>query len=347
MEKLGERIPRLAYAGYGFLFHAKKLLGMRANRHRNFLIWRLIRLIDAGCVDVSKIGICSVGKTDGAGAQALAKISAMCFAQAYGMRYVHAPFQNLAHAEEPVMEWDRKWEELLRLGAGVELLNRSGMKTVGIGEYLDDRYLWDKEVVLCERHYHSFIELAPEYGTVVSERLKTVFQGTRKAASHDSVCSIGVHVRRGDVGNKNEQTRHRFQPTGEIVDFARQVIEGVCRAGYVPDLHIYSNGSMEELKEFRCFERVNFHVGTSALDTFEQLATSDVLMCTRSDFSLLAGVYCAGVVVCDERHRTPLPDWVRTQRGKTNLAEQVFERLNNRAADFRLAANLNQEQKNQ
>jgi hypothetical protein len=63
------QIPKLRYFGYAALLWSKKTLGLRADRHRNFLIWKLIKLIESGKIDPKTISVTSTGKSDGAGAQ--------------------------------------------------------------------------------------------------------------------------------------------------------------------------------------------------------------------------------------------------------------------------------------
>jgi hypothetical protein len=321
------QIPMIPYLGYGVLYRAKKLFGLRANRHRNFLIWKFIRLIESGKIDPRKVSITSMGKTDGAGAQAMAKFSAMCFAHAFGMRYVHEPFANLAHAELPRSEWDAAWENLLQMHAGHTALDRTIMRTVGIGEYLDHPDLWNRDVVISERHYHAFCELAPVHGVEVSKRLQAAFRHRRATTDAAERFIIGVHVRRGDVSHHDIETRHRFTPSQHITSIVEQVLSAVEAAGIAPEIHIHSNGSVEDLADFSRFPNVHFHAGSPALETFADLADSDVLICTRSDFSMLAGIYSPGIVICDPHHRTPLPNWLCAKPGHSGLHDQLSQRL--------------------
>lgn len=321
------QIPKLRYFGYAALFWAKKAAGLRAHRHRNFLIWKWVKLIESGKIDPQKISITSMGKTDGAGAQAMAKFSAMCFAQAYGMRYVHAPFSNLAHAELNGGQWDQAWEDLLRMGSGNVQLDPTSMLVVGAGEFLENPALWNREVVVFERHYHAFCELAPLHGLEVSKKLQAAY--LRGNPSRDSSASfrIGVHVRRGDVRQGDVETKHRYTPNTHIISILEQVLKAVTHAGHTPEIHVHTNGGIDELAEFNRFAGIHYHAGSPALDTFVSLAASDILIGTRSDFSTLAGIYCRGIVICDPRHRTPLPEWIRASGDLPAIGRDVSRRL--------------------
>ena len=321
------QIPKLRYLGYAALFWAKKATGLRAHRHSNFLIWKLVKKIESGKIEPKKISITSRGKTDGAGAQALAKFSAMCFAQAYGMRYLHVPFSSLAHAEIPQTEWDGAWEGLLQMGAENELLDADRMQIVGIGDYLANPTLWSQKVVISERHFHAFCELAPIHGVEVSKKLQANFLHRNSLKNAHGSLRIAVHVRRGDVSLNDVETRHRYTPNSRIIEILERVVKVSTYAGINTEIHVHTNGNIDEVYDFNRFFAIYHPAGSSAIDTFLSLATSDILICTRSDFSLLAGIYCTGMVICDPRHRTPLPGWIQANGNLLALEKEVTRRL--------------------
>lgn len=332
MQNHHQVIPMIRYLGYAALFQAKKKIGQRPHRHRNFLIWKLVRLIESGKIDCRKLSVTSMGKTDGVGAQAMAKFSAMCLAHAYGMKYVHAPFENLAHAELPDGEWDRVWEQLLAMHVGNTILDPVGMKVVGLGEFIENPSLWKEQVVIADRHFHAFCNLAPEHGSEVAEKLQASFDKYPLPDSDIGVCKIGVHVRRGDVSRNEAETKHRFIPNSHTVSILQHVTDAVMDVGLKPEIHLHSNGAIEDLQEFRRFPGLEYHTGSSAIETFVSLAKSDVFIGTRSDFSMLAGVYNKGVVVCDPRHRTPLPHWFRANAECQGLKNAIKTRLRGKTA---------------
>ena len=44
-------------------------------------------------------------------------MSALCFAKAHGLPYVHRPFTTIEHAETDMAAWVRPWEDYFNLGA--------------------------------------------------------------------------------------------------------------------------------------------------------------------------------------------------------------------------------------
>lgn len=330
MQRHHVKVPAMRYAAYATLVGAKRLLGINPNRHRNYLIWKLVKLLNAGQIDRAKLSITSKGKIDGAGAQALAKISAMCLAKAYGLSYVHTPFERLAHAETDPQLWTETWERLLNMGEGHPALDAQTMEVVGLGEYVNTPSLWQKNVVLSDRHFHPFCELVPHHGSEVAKDLRPVFPSADPASPAPPEFVIGVHVRRGDVSAKDPETKHRFTQSSHTISVLEQVVEAAKEAGHDPAIRLHSNGSREQLSEFSAFPGIDYRIGGSAVEDFSSLAKSDILITTRSDFSVLAAYYCKGIVVCDPRHRTPLPEWIKTSDHQDSLTAEVARRLNMR-----------------
>lgn len=327
MQSQALNISVLRYYAYATLVGVKRTVGLNPNRHRNYLIWKLVKLLDSGRINRDRLSITSKGKTDGAGAQALAKISAMCLAKAYGLTYVHTPFQKLAHAETDPQRWAESWEQLLNMGSGHPLLQDIPHKVVELGDYVSNPSLWQKNVILADRHFHPFCELAPHYGSQVAKDLRPAFPDDGTSHCTKPQFAIGVHVRRGDVSAKDRETKHRYTKSSHTISVLQQVVQAARDAGHDPLIRLHSNGSKEELSEFSAFPGIEYRVGQSAVEDFSSLAKSDILITTRSDFSVLAAYYCKGLVVCDPRHRTPLPEWIKCLGREADLAAEVFPRL--------------------
>lgn len=327
MHRRHERIPTVRYAAYASLVMTKRVLGMNPNRHRNYMIWKLLKLLDSGRIDRNTLRITSKGKIDGAGAQGLAKISAMCLAKAYGLGYVHSPFESLAHAEIEPELWTETWERLLNMQDGRPVLDTDSMQVVGLGKYVNTPDLWTKEVVLTDRHFHPFCELAPYHGSEVAKDLRLSLPDTAPSFPTRPEFVIGVHVRRGDVSANNQETKHRYTISSHTISVLEQVIEAARAVGHDPLIRLHSNGSKEELSDFSSLPGLEYRIGRPAVEDFISLAMSDILITTRSDFSMLAAYYCKGIVVCDPRHRTPLPEWIKSLEHENKLTAEVSRRL--------------------
>lgn len=302
--------PRLHYLSYAAVAGMKQMLGLGLDRNRKFLVWKLIRLLESGRIRADRLAITAAGKTDGVGAQGLARFTARVLANAYGLRYIHTPFRTLAHAELPQEAWIRTWEQQLDLGHAATDVDTCSLPTISLADYLSNPSLWKQEVLLTNRHFHPFIALAPEASTPVTKTLQGCFHGTEPAAKSRDSLNICLHVRRGDVRPGDSETQHRFTANTNILPVFNAVLQAAAQLGKKVKARLYSNGLAEDFREFEHFTNLELHLGTPALDTFNALARADVLITTRSDFSHLAAIYCRGLVICDPRHRTPLPHWL-------------------------------------
>lgn len=327
------KVPLHLYYPYAIAVAAKRCLGLSCERHRSFFLMKIMRALDAGRI-TGRLDITSAGKRDGVGAQAIARISARCFAKAYGLNYVHTPFQTLAHAEMSMPEWIATWEDLLRLGEGAPQAVDSKLPVVDLETYATTPALWKTDRLLAVRHYHTFCELAPQYLEEEALHLSATFGSKGGAALGDPGAPLAVrlHVRRGDVRPGDAQTGHRFTANNRILPLVEEIRATILAGGMTCRIQLYSQGTRAEFAEFEQIPELELCLGTPALDTFRELVDADVLLMARSDFSYTAGMYCRGIKICDPRHRVPLADWVRIDPGSGRLDADGLQRRLSAAA---------------
>jgi len=150
------KVPALRYLGYAAFVYSKKVIGLTKQRNRKFYVWKLIRLLQSGRVNSDQLQICSEGKEDGVGAQALAKFSAMCMAEGCGIPYIHRPFLTLAHEELPIDEWTSAWENLLGMGCMSSPTSRHDFNTIKLEELVSSPKLWNQKFMISSYHFHAF-----------------------------------------------------------------------------------------------------------------------------------------------------------------------------------------------
>ena len=323
------KVPALRYLGYATFVYSKKILGLSTQRHRKFYVWKLIRLLQSGRVKCDQLGICSEGKRDGVGAQALAKFSAMCMAEVFGIPYVHRPFLTLAHEELPIDEWISAWENLLGMGRMSTAASQDDFAVIRLEELVSNPKFWNQKVLISSNQFHAFCELAPQYGQTVSGMLQEHYHHGLPANHDPELINICVHVRRGDVRIGDAETQHRYTANHQIIKVIKQINHAVSKTGKVARVKVFSNGVDSDFDDFRQLPNVELNLGISAIDTFKQLVNADVLVTARSDFSHLAAIYCRGIVICDPRHRAPLPKWLQIDPASCSLrVEALVEQIN-------------------
>jgi hypothetical protein len=305
------KVPALRYLCYVTFVYLKKILGLGTQRHRKFYVWKLMRLIQTGRLRRDQLRICSEGKNDGVGAQALAKFSAMCMAEGCGIPYVQRPFLTLAHEEIPIDEWISVWENLLGMDCMSSSASQDDFAVIRLEEFVSNPKLWNQKVMISSNHFHAFCELAPQFGETVGRKLQEHYHHGLPANHDTELTNICVHVRRGDVRIGDAETQHRYTANHQIIKIIKQINYAVSKAGKLARVKVFSNGEDSDFDDFKQLPNVELNLGISAIDTFKQLVNADVLVSARSDFSHLAAIYCRGIVICDPRHRTPLPKWLQ------------------------------------
>jgi hypothetical protein len=321
------QVSGLQYASYAALVGIKRLLHLPRTGHRRFFVLQLVRALNANRIGAG-CHITATGKLDGAGAQAQAKMSAMCLAHAYGLRYVHSPFVSVAHAECPMPQWVAAWEDFFNFGAGELRIDQVDLPRLDIETFVSDPSLWDKPCVIVARHYHTFCDLQPDAYCAILPRLREKIRPQLRPVNPSSVLNVCVHVRRGDVAPGDTKTSHRYTGDRDILNTLRLLQEVLSRLERPGRVRVFSQG---DPARFACFADLGceLYLNQPAMDTFRELLAADVLVMARSAFSYSAALLGNGVNLYDPQDHAPLSQWIVTDRRSGAFdAERFAARLN-------------------
>jgi hypothetical protein len=273
----------------------------------------LARLIADGSLD-SLIGITCRGKVDGAGAQALAVISAMVMARFARCRYLHSPFVQMAHGDEPA-DWAQRWEAFLNFGEG-EARTAEDAIFVPLSAAVNDPAAYrGRPIVIAQELYHlPEWPVAPVRDALRSE-LRARYWRSPKAAipSHRAPTGFttAIHMRRGDVSTTRHAGRYVEDPV--MLRAIARLRKAVAPLGRPLTINLYSEGTPDE---FRAFADLGcrLHISEDAFESFHNMVTADILMIASSSFSRVAGLLCEGIVIDHARHSSRLSNWMRRRR---------------------------------
>ncbi|HET6620884.1 MAG TPA: hypothetical protein VFG64_13170 [Dongiaceae bacterium] len=285
--------------------HAKR----RGNRSRDG-VEILARLIAEGRLGPD-IGVACRGKVDGAGAQAMAKISAMAVAKFAGCRYFHAPFTSMSHAAGDRQDWAGRWEAFLDLGAGERPVPEDA-EPVPLAAAVQDPALYaGRPVVIVERMFHLPEAAGWRIRDGLRDALRAKYWGSPKAAipSHRAPAGLtaAIHLRRGDVNPSSHA--ERYVRNEVVLRHIARLREAIVPFGRPLTINLYSEGAAEDFRAF-ADAGCNLHIGADTFETFHNMVTADILMSATSMFSYLAGLLSRGVVL-DHRGRAPeLANWL-------------------------------------
>jgi len=123
----------LAFRHAWFLF--KVLLRQNTSTDKNYFAGDAALRFSRGIIPQGTRITCS-GRSDGLGKQALARISGMNFAKAFGATYVDSPFEGLEHAPGAMNDWVEAWEQRFNFGKDEERMGDRDYEIVDYEDYL-------------------------------------------------------------------------------------------------------------------------------------------------------------------------------------------------------------------
>ena len=255
------------------------------------------------------------GKRDGAGAQTLAIMSTMLFADIMHIKYIHTPFVKLQHNYENDDDWEKKWENFFNLGKGELKIGDNRLKIsreISLSESpLKIRKQTNTLFVL--RHCHDYVDMFPNKYSRINNKLVEKYYGSSKSGYdlhyEPNKVNVAVHIRRGDV-RSNNQFWDRFTENSFVVNVISKILEICASLGEELSLCVYSEGEMEDFKEL---ERLNpkIFLNLDPFTTFHNLVSADVLVMSKSTFSYTAALLSKGIVFYESHILKPLDSWIK------------------------------------
>ena len=293
------------YVGRFAVVRVKEALGISVRGDKTFFIDRFSRLCRAGRVGAG-CKVLALGKGDGAGSQALTAISAMNFAAAHGLTYLHRPFTEIEHAEAGIGNWTELWERYFNLAEGERRLETCSDPVVPVETFVNDKRLWQSDVVVSAEHYLHYQRLVPGSWLAILDRLRGKYRHYRTEPGN--TLDVCLHVRRGDVSKTSRTTARSFTSDDFFITVAQHITSTLDEARIPYEVHVHSQGSPEEFSKYAALG-YQLHLDEPALDTHIQLVNADVLVTSKSSFSYTAALLNRGSVLYQRLKHPPLPAW--------------------------------------
>jgi hypothetical protein len=243
----------------------------------------------------------------GIGHQMANWIAGYWFAKQFSLNYAHSQFSNDA------------WEVFLGLGEDeisvselvkikrykrvrLPLFDEHNLKEVSIIKQIIRSYSNQKVVFVAEQD--QFYE--EQFG--VMEDLQRKFYNA-KARSFDKLIynednfNIAIHVRRGDITvgqiNKNPNLLMRWQDNDYFVNTLEKVLEVTSTAKPIR-VYLFSQGKLEDFKDFNKFPSIEFCLHMGANDSFLHMVYADLLITSKSSFSYKPALLSRGTKIVPE-----------------------------------------------
>jgi hypothetical protein len=314
------RLPRLAW------FKLKRVLCIPTRSDRQFLVEELGRRLAQGRIG-AQCHVTIAGRHDGAGAQALARMSAICVARKFGLTYAHTPFLLMQHNEGPPDQWAATWERMLSLGHGEASAAECRLPRVEIDDFMADRRWWSSPCLLSVGHMSRIVDQMPDaYLDVIPQLRKKYSLHAPPRPDLDRV-EVCAHLRRGgDVTTENPETAYRYVGNDAMERAISATLSVLSELGLKSRVRLFSQG---DEKEFASLSDRGFELclNTPAIPTFRAFVEADILIMTKSSFSYAAAVLNGGVKLYDRFARAPLSQWIVREGDGSFNREQLRSRL--------------------
>jgi hypothetical protein len=241
------------------------------------------------------------------------------FARQFGLKFAHVPFP------------DREWEDFLGFGDNEERVKdlvKSGYRIRRLPlfeEHNPDETELIKAII---RSYSGkrvvFIAELDQFHRdlySVMDDIRHKFHNAKARQSDRLIYSkedfnIAVHVRRGDIVAGalagDEGMLMRWQDNDYFVNVLSQILK-IIHTGRHIVIHLFSQGKIDDFREFGRFENMQFHLDMNPLDSFLHMVHADLLVTGKSSFSYKPALLNKGIKLCprDFWHGYPDdPQWI-------------------------------------
>ncbi len=297
---------------------AKNRLGLPRRGDKTFYVEHFSRLLRARAGDID-CGVTAHARDDGAGAQAQALMSAMAFAHAHGVHYVHRPFTSIAHAETDMPTWVRMCEAHFNLGAGEPHLDIRSAPVVAVEDLT--ALPPEQPIIAAAEHFMHYCNRDPDALERVQPLLRSKFWQNKTRERRPGELRIAIHMRRGDVTADDKKVANNFTPNATFVNTLARL--QAMLAGKVPALsvEIFSQGDASMFADLAAMG-AKLRLDAPALDTHRALVEADILVMSKGAFSYTTAVLNEGIVLYDPQKYRALRDWVvRAPDGSFGEAE--------------------------
>jgi hypothetical protein len=290
-----------------------------------------------------RLRITCAERTDGAGAQAHTIMSAINFARFFGHTYVHTPFAEIDHADRPMAEWVAAWEELFNLGDNEEQSGSDNPRALNYSTFHPRLYHAVSDTLARigarsvfgrnqsdadDHHFHPFFyhsDSNPDsFESVIPEFRRKYYRGS--APTRNPKITVGVHLRRGDVGPAHQR---RFTSLDTVCETLRQAKSILDALGEDHTIALFSEGEAADFREMQAMGAKLF-LNADALWTMRHLIEADILIMSKSSFSYVAALISDGIKLYEPFWHSPLSGWIRREPGgefDPNLFGRQLEQL--------------------
>jgi hypothetical protein len=259
-------------------------------------------------------------------------------ARKHGLTFAHHPFRRSYHCP------DVDWEAFLGFGEGevqaAELLSDNRLMKVYLPPLSltspQDHLILSRLINRVYRQDNVVFHLGTgvylgsdiEQGEVMPSVYQHKYQAARSrspmAETFDQCyVHVAVHIRRGDLALLKDDLGEEWNKRWIDLSYYANVLGDLLAAlaTHRTQVHIFSDGTADELAELQSFPNTRLHLGDDPLESFHAMVTADVLVVSTSAFAVCAGKICPGIKLAGKDFDSPqfrlfIPgseDWIQIE----------------------------------
>jgi hypothetical protein len=248
----------------------------------------------------------------------------MLYARCNRLTYLHTPLASVEHNDHGDELWAEKWEGMFSPGYGEQ--QSSAFDLHGVRLVSADAMRFEhpqpqpaEPTLLVASECHWYADLHPDFYALIQPQLIQKYErAPHPVRAGNRSLFVGVHIRRGDVGEHD--LPERFTHNSTIV---RQIDQLARALAAVPhEIHVFSEGCQEDFGEIR--NRAVLHLNGDVFECLHNLITADVLVMAKSSFSYTAALLSRGIVIYSPFWHAPLQQWIVAD-GDGSLPQSQFQ----------------------
>ena len=252
----------------------------------------------------SKFGLSNRVRSDGGGSQALYAFFTMALASATGLKYIHRPFQVVAHAPGSPTLWADRWNQQFNFGRffgsskPVMVYSLSSRAHV-----LQALFSADDQVALTSNLVRLITDRHPEILEASRPMLRAVYGSGSMTGDHTRYDTL-FHLRRGDVTSSTHLSR--FTSASEI----ERDIEALTAKGAIQrdDVAILVAENLIGEDAALC-EKFRVLTVADAFESLRMMVHAPTLVTAVSSFSYLAALISVERVIYRCFWHPPMANW--------------------------------------
>lgn len=300
----GSQLDEVVYHSRAVWAAIKRATALSRRGDATFYVERFSRALRSGRIG-DNFAILSLGNDDGAGAQAQASMSALCFARAHDLTYIHRPFTTVAFPETDMPSWVRMWEEYFNIGEGEQQLGHDQLPQI----MLDRLPLQRRRtpMIVAANHYLHYCNRDGDAWERVLPELRAKFWRHKQRRVRSRAIRLAVHMRRGDVAADSKYANN-FTPNGVFVN-ALTRLKRIVEPRAPLDIEIHSQGEPQMFADLTQLG-AKLCLDLPAMETHRALVEADILIMSKGAYSYTAGVLNEGIALYDPQKYRPLQGWI-------------------------------------